>query len=179
MINLIPPVVRKAVIKEYWTRVISVFLFIVSVASFGVFVFALPVYVLVSDQVDVYAQSAAEASLRVAEYDLSAGALIRANQMAQKIFELREVDKFTDAVTLLESLQSADVTINSFQFERANGEVSPVMISGDASTRQALADFRDRLLKQPEISDVVLPISNLAKDRDIEFSISVVFKTTE
>ena len=54
-----------------------------------------------------------------------------------------------------------------------------MMISGDATTRQALADFRDRLLRQPEISDVVLPISNLAKDRDIKFSISVVFKTTE
>jgi len=179
MINLIPPIVRKAVIKEYWTRVISVFLFIVSLVSLGIFVFALPVYVLVSDQVDVYAQSAAEASKRVAEYDLSAGALIRANQMAQKIFELREVDRFTDAVTLLESLQSEDVVITSFQLERAQNKVGPVMIIGEASTRQALADFRDRLLKQPEISDVVLPISNLAKDKDIEFSISVVFKTTE
>lgn len=179
MINLIPPIVRKAVIKEYWTRVISVFLFIVSVVSFCIFVFALPVYVLVSDQVDVYAQSAAEASERVAEYDLSAGALIRANQMAQKIFELREVDRFTDAVTLLESLQSSDITITTFQFNRVKGEVGPVMILGNATTRQALADFRDRLLSQPKISDVVLPISNLAKDRDIEFSISVVFKTTE
>ena len=179
MINLIPPIVRKAVIKEYWTRVISVFLFIISLVSFGIFVFALPVYVLVSDQVDVYAQSASEASKRVAEYDLSAGALIRANQMAQKIFELREVDRFTDAVTLLESLQSTEIFITSFQFERAQGKVGPVMIIGKAATRQALADFRDQLLKQPEISDVVLPISNLAKDKDIEFSISVVFKTTE
>ncbi|OGG70289.1 hypothetical protein A3I99_02690 [Candidatus Kaiserbacteria bacterium RIFCSPLOWO2_02_FULL_45_11b] len=179
MINLIPPVVRKVVIKEYWTRVISVFLFVVSLVGFGIFVFALPVYVLVSDQVDVYAQSAAEASKRVAEYDLSSGALIRANKMAQKIFELREVDKFTEAVTLLESLQSTDIKIKTFNFDRVKGEISPVMISGDATTRQALADFRDRLLRQPEISDVVLPISNLAKDRDIKFSISVVFKTTE
>jgi hypothetical protein len=179
MINLIPPIVRKAVIKEYWTRVISIFLFIVSVVCFGVFVFALPVYVLVSDQVDVYAQSAAEASLRVAEYDLSAGALIRANLMAQKIFELRGAEKFSEAVTLLESLQSADIVITTFTLERVKGDIGPVMIMGDATTRQALADFRDRLLRQPEISDVVLPISNLAKDRDIKFSISVVFKTTE
>src|SRR3990167_1463549 len=179
MINLIPPIVRNAVIKEYWTRVATVFLFIVSVVCFGIFVFALPVYVLVSDQVDVYAQSAAEASKRVAEYDLSSGALIRANLMAQKIFELREIDKFTDAVTLLESLQSSDITIKTFNIDRVKGDISPVMISGDATTRQALADFRDRLLQQPEISEVVLPISNLAKDRDIKFAISVVFKTIE
>jgi hypothetical protein len=179
MINLIPPIVRKAVIKEYWARVISVFLFIVSIVSFGIFVFALPVYVLVSDQVDVYAQSAAEASKRVAEYDLSAGALIRANQMAQRIFELRQVDKFTEVVTLLESMQSTDIIIKTFTFDRVKGEIGPVMISGDATTRQALADFRDRLMRQPEVSDVVLPISNLAKDRDIQFAISVVFKTTE
>lgn len=180
MINLIPPVVRKAIVKEYWVRVVSVFLFVASAVALISIVFLSPVYVLVSAQVDVYAQSASEAALRVAEYDVSAGALVEANGMAQKIVELREVDNFSAATELLESLQSADIVLEGFEFGRdADGYLAPVQVNGEASTRQALADFRDRLLAEPTVSEVNLPISNLAKDKDIQFSLSVVFKDVE
>lgn len=180
MINLIPPVVRNAVVKEYWIRVVSVFLSITSVVALISILFLSPVYVLVSSQVDVYAQSANEAALRVAEYDISAAALVAANGMAQKIVELREVDNFSTTAELLESLQGEDIILEGFEFSRdQEGHLNPVQVTGKASTRQALANFRDILLKQPTIAEVNLPISNLAKDKDIQFSLSVVFKESK
>jgi hypothetical protein len=177
MINLIPPVVKKAVVKEYWIRVFSVGLFMLSVVSLIVMLFALPVYVLVSSQVEVYAESAARASEKIAEYDFSAGSLAKANQMAQKIFELRHYDSFADAVAQIEEVRGSNVVINGYEFSRKDQNLTPVLVSGEASTRQALSDFREALLKQKNIEDVILPISNLAKDRDIQFSLSVVFKS--
>lgn len=180
MINLIPPVVRKAIVKEYWVRVISVFLCIVSAVVLVSAVFLSPVYVLVSSQVDVYSQSANDAALRVAEYDVSASALVAANGMAQKIIELHETDNFSDAVLLLESLQGNNIVLEGFVFNREkDGNLAPVQVTGKALTRQSLADFRDKLLAQSTISEVNLPISNLAKDKDIDFSLSVVFKESE
>ncbi len=176
MINLIPPVVRKSIVTEYWIRVASVWLFIVAVAATAVVFLSLPVYVLVSSQVDVYAQSAAEATERVTEYDLSAGALVRANVMAQKVFELREVEKFSTIVASIEALQGSDIVIDGFEFARQENSLAPVQVTGRAATRQALSDFRESLLSQESISDVILPISNLAKDRDIQFSVSITFK---
>jgi hypothetical protein len=176
MINLIPPVVRKAVVKEYWIRVFSVGLFMLSIVSLIVTLFALPVYVLVSSKVEVYADTVAKASEKVAEYDFSAGSLVKANQMAQSIFELRKVDSFTEAVNLIEKVKGSDVVINSYNFSRKGDVLSPVMVEGESSTRQALSDFREALLKQENITEVVLPISNLAKDKDIQFSLSVTFK---
>ena len=176
MINLIPPVVRKSIVTEYWVRVLSVWFFIVAVIATAMIFLALPVYVLVSSQVDVYAQSAEEATQRVTEYDLSAGALVRANVMAQEVFELREVEEFSSIVTLIEGVQGNDIVIDGFDFSRTQGDLAPVQVSGTATTRQALADFRQTLLMQESISDVVLPISNLAKDRDIQFSVLITFK---
>jgi len=180
MINLIPPVVRKAIVKEYWVRVLSVFLGIASIVALMSMVFLSPVYVLVSSQVDVYAQSANEAALRVAEYDISASALVAANSMAQKIVDLKEVDNFSAAAELLESLQGTGIVLDGFEFGREiGGDLAPVQVSGKAQTRQALADFRDALLAQPTITAVNLPIANLAKDKDIQFSLGVVFKKSE
>lgn len=176
MINLIPPIVRKSIITEYWVRVLSVWFFVVAVVATATVFLSLPVYVLLSSQVDVYEQSAIEAQQRVNEYDLSAGALVRANVMAQKIFELREVEKFSSIITTIEALQGNDIVIEGFDFARQDNELAPVMVTGEAATRQALADFREALLSQESVSDVVLPISNLAKDREIQFSLSVIFK---
>lgn len=176
MINLIPPVVKKAVVTEYWIRVFSVGLFMLSAVSITIMISALPVYVLVSAQVDVYAESATKASEKIAEFDLSAGSLVKANLMAQRILELRQDSSFADAVTQIEAVRGKDISINGYDFSRKDKNLAPVLVNGESSTRQALSDFREILLKQENIAEVILPISNLAKDKDIQFSLAVTFK---
>ncbi len=176
MINLIPPVARKAIVTEYWVRVTSIWLFVLSAVNIVILLLALPVYVLVISQVESYAQSATEAEQRVADYDLSAGSLIRANVAAQKIFELRDIEYFSDVVTQIESVQGSNIIIEGMSFGRKDKALAPVRVTGEAADRQALAGFRDRLIKQENIAEVDLPISNLAKDKDLEFSLSIVFK---
>lgn len=176
MINLVPPNARKIVVTEYWTRVASVWLFVVCIVSVIIMLLISPVYVLVTTNAKAYARTASESAEKVAEFDLSAGALVKANIMAQKIFDLREVESFSSVISSLESFQGDDISIDGFVFGRKDGALSPVQVTGQAATRQALASFRDVLLSQPNITDVFLPISNLAKDKDIQFSISIVFK---
>jgi hypothetical protein len=176
MINLIPPIVRKAVITEYWIRVVSVWLYIVSVVSTALVFFALPVFIIVTSQVDTYAKTSAEAAQRVADYDLSAGSLVRANVAAQKIFELRETNRYSDVIKLIESLQGDNISLDSFTLNLSKDSAVAVQVTGQADTRKALSDFRDTLLSQENISEVILPISNLARDKDIKFSISITFK---
>lgn len=176
MTNLIPPSARKKIIIEYWVRVVSVWLFVVAAVCLLMIIMLLPVYVLVNSQVNAYALSAEEATKKVAQYDLSAGALVKANMLSQKIFDLRQVKHFSPVVSTLESLQGQGIDIEGYEFGRKENSLTPVEVTGRATTRQSLAQFRDVLLKQKNVSDVVLPISNLAKDKDIQFSISIVFK---
>ena len=174
MINLIPTTVRNAVIKEYWLRVLSVFLFIISVVAGVIAVLFLPVYVLVSTQVDVYAESAKQAAERVADFDISAKPLTDANLLAERILKQKKIENFSTIIKLVESLQPAGITINVIELSRAGETLASVRVDGSAKTRNDLASFRDILLKNESIADVILPISNLAKESDIEFTLSIV-----
>jgi hypothetical protein len=173
MINLVPPTAKKKIIAEYWVRVVSVWLLILSVMLFVVSLFLLPVYVLVTSQVNVYASSANEATAKVAEYDLSASALAQTNVQSQALFELRHMKKFSDLIENFNSLMGTEIVVTSMEFKRSGMKLDSVLINGQAKDRKALADYRDNLLKLSEVKDVHLPIANLAKDRDITFSISV------
>jgi hypothetical protein len=176
MINLIPPSAKSSITREYWMRVVSTWLFILSGVAIIITALLIPVYVLVNSQVTAYQETAEEAISEVNKYDLSSTALVRASQDAAKILKMQHEPRFTDFITLFESLQSESVTLDHFEFMKQGGELTPISISGKAETRQALADFREALLDNDRIETVVLPISNLAQDKDITFTISVTMK---
>lgn len=176
MINLIPSAVRKAIIREYWTRVLAMFLFVISVVAIVISLLFLPVYVLVSTQTNIYAESAKQAEERMADFSVSAKALTDANQLSQKILEQNKVKNFSEVVVLVESLTSTGISLNTLELTRTTENPVSVRVDGLAYTRNDLAAFRDRLLEHEEIEDVILPISNLAKDKDIQFTLSIVLK---
>jgi hypothetical protein len=179
MINLVPGVVRKAIVKEYWIRVISVFLFLTVLASLLSVLFALPVYVLIKAQVDAYGASATEAAARVAEFDISTGALTKANSQAEKIVSQKSDVDFTEVMNQIEELANTGISLKSYQFARKEGEMVPVLLAGRASSRQSLADFHFTLKSNEMVEKVDLPISNLAKEKDIDFTMTITLKKTK
>lgn len=179
MINLIPPRAKKKIIFEYWIRVVSVWMLVLGVMFLVVSLFILPVYVLVNSQVKVYETSAQEAMAKVAEYDLSASALAEANVQAQMLIELRQIKPFSALIDDFNTLQGNDISIDNIDFKRSGTSLGSVQLSGKATDRKALADFRDALMTLPEVKDVHLPIANLAKDKNISFSISVALSEVE
>lgn len=64
------------------------------------------------------------------------------------------------------------VRINSFRWINGDGK-SEVSIRGVAADRQALLAFESRLNSTEKFSAVTLPVSNLAKDRDISFELKL------
>ncbi len=149
-------------------------MFIISVAGFIVTLLMLPVYGLVSSQVDNYSSFAQEAAEKVAEYDLSASSLVSANKQAMMLVKQKETSDFSQMVDLFESLKGDGIAISNFEFVRKDKvEIGQINIQGRALDRQDLVDFRDALLKQAVIKSVDLPISNLAKDKNIPFTITV------
>jgi hypothetical protein len=171
MINLIPNILRKKIIFEYWIRVASVWLVTLSIAGMVSSLLFLPTYVLISSQVATYEGSTKAVAEKANNYDSAVQSLELANTQAERLYELRSQERFSGTLTLLESLQGSDIQITSYEFRRKGNVLDKINVVGKAKTRQALADFRDLLLKHPDIEEVVLPISNLAKDRDIVFNI--------
>lgn len=179
MINLIPPLAKKKIVTEYWVRVVSVWFIVLGIALFVVVLSLLPVYVLVTSQVKAYESSANEAVAKVAEYDFSASSLAQANVQSQMLMDLKKTKNFSELIDNFNSLQGDLITIDDFEFKRTGLKLDSVQLNGEAKSRKALAEFRDKLMALPEVKDVHLPIANLAKDKDIKFSLSVSLNDTD
>ena len=134
----------------------------------------LPVRVLVEAKIDAYQESAVVASEKIASYETVSKELDRSTEQARLLINNNQQNSLSKIVELFSSMEGSGVELTALTVIRAEGnQVDPVKLTGNALDRQALADFRDRLLEQEEIEVVDFPISNLAKDSDISFSITV------
>lgn len=80
--------------------------------------------------------------------------------------------QFIEALARVMANDRSSIDITAITFER--GETSNhITISGTADTRDELLSFKKVLESETFFSFVDLPVSNLAKNRDIDFSISI------
>lgn len=164
---------------EYWVRAVSVGLVLASAALLVVAVLLLPPYVLLNGLVSTKQASLDETKEKTSEYDISAKSLVQATALARLVVEGDRTPSFTNLVAVIEAARDpALVTIEGYDFSLVDGQATPVIVSGNALTRQSLADFRDRLVASERVTAVDLPLSNLAKDRDLPFSLTVTFAST-
>ena len=174
MINLIPTSARRRIRTEYWVRVLSVWALTLAAALAIVATLLLPPYVLVTSQEAAYADSAADVAAAVEAGDAAEAALADANAQARRVITSAEQPRFSDLFAIIEAAAPNSVVIDSVAFSRSSeGMIEPIRVQGVAATRQALATFRDALDAQPRVTGVELPISNLASDRDLTFSLTV------
>jgi hypothetical protein len=176
MINLIPQYAKKKITIEYWVRVVSIWCIIWSIALIISTSFLLPTYVLIKTQTGAYMTSSIEASEKVSDYQKVTSSLTQANERAQII--LREIQQphLSDYVNMIKNVETKDVSVTDISVKRVVEGVSPINVMGLADSRQALASFRERILQIPSVESVDLPISNLAKDKDIQYNITVTIK---
>lgn len=179
MINLIPPEARSRIITEYWVRVGAVWLLLLGVAATAIATFLLPAYVLVGSQAGIYEVAAKEASTRVAEQEVTTKVLVEASTQAKLLVDDADKQSMMEFFDVVQSLVDPNlIEIKSYSLTRKDMTVQVVQVRGHAATRLSLSNFRDALTQHPLIEKVNLPISNLAKDRDIEFSIALTIATS-
>ena len=178
MINLIPPLAKKKLTREYWLRVVSVWFFTFSTALLLGIVLMIPVYVLLNIQISALSSSAATASQKIATLKDVSNELDLANQQARALINGLRYNQMSDYTEIFRKLESNEIQLSQIYIDRSKDGVSPVRVSGTATSRQALATFRDKLLAESRVENVDLPISNLAKDKDIQFSLTVTMKKT-
>lgn len=173
MVNLIPPTAKRDVIIEYWIRVLTVWAGLASITAILVLVTMLPVYVLVDTQISAYMESADIASQKLASFESVSDELTRSTQQAQLLITSTRETQLSEIIYMFDSLEGNGIELSQVRVNRTPVGIAPVLLAGDASDRQSLADFRDRLLAEDRVEIVDFPISNLAKDRDIQFNITV------
>jgi hypothetical protein len=175
MINLVPQTAKKKLLIEYWARVSSVWLLLWGVAMVAGAMLLFPTYVLITTQIDAFASSAKVAAQKVASHESVTQELILSSQLAKFIIDQRSVPQLSEYLALIEQHVDESIEVTRLTFNRSEGGLAPAQVTGVAADRESLAAFKDRLKADERIVEPKLPIENLAKDRDIPFSIEVVF----
>jgi len=179
MINLIPPHAQASVKHEYWIRTASIWLILIGTACAVVTFFSLPVYVLVHSQLEAFAQEYEQVSLESESYAVSEQAIVKANETAILLASSRSNHSFTTIIEELELLSANDVALSEYSISQKNGDLAPITIKGVAASRLALTSFQARIEAHPLFAEAVLPLANLARDRDIAFTITIQPQTEE
>lgn len=173
MINLIPPHARKEVVKEYWFRVVAVWLFLIAFAFVVVAVLKMPSYVLVVSQANTFADEAKQAELNIEEAEAFEEEIKTANNQAQHLLDESTSTSFSVLLEELTSLSGAGVTIDQFAVSRTAGGLGEIRISGTANSRSALTSFDDAIENHALFDEAVLPIANLAQESNINYQITI------
>lgn len=175
MINLIPPLARAMIVKEYWLRVVGVWLFLLGTGCLLVASLLLPTYMLLRTELLALREQVAANAAETATFDTSSTAL--ATAMAEvRLLQAMSTSTYTTDIAQLTKIAGSNVALESFAFATVDSKTT-ITITGTATTRAALASFRDAIESDERFVDAILPISSLIKDRDIEFSMTVTSQT--
>lgn len=96
--------------------------------------------------------------------------LVEINRKLQILSPKLDSEQPSDFIEKIIDQRTAGLRITDFSFVRAKDKIT-FSASGVALNRQTLIVFENRINSSGYFSEVTLPISNLAKDRNIDFQI--------
>jgi|GEM_PF-4046756 len=179
MINLIPQSAKKMVKLEYIVRVMVVAAVLISLISFVAMLVAVPQLVLLRSQHAAIEATHSVSTQENQAIDEQVAAIELANEQVQTILTMYDVVPLTPYFDAIKKFESDDVLFTSVSLKRTTlGIPSTVTVSGEAATRERLANLKEQLEADPFVNSVDLPLENLAKDTDISFRITVHVTST-
>lgn len=176
MINLIPPEGRTALKREYLLRTGTVFATILSGVFIAGVALMIPTYVLISSQLSS-TESEYEKSADVnAEFKEAENAIRNANDIAIQLGGPTNQTYASDVIGEITKRSPQGITLRAFQLERVKSYFPSVQVQGIAESRSILAAFKEALKGVPNVSNVEVPLSDLAKDSNLPFAITITLE---
>ena len=97
-----------------------------------------------------------------------------ANEISQRLTSLDNQFIVSQLVSAVENIAKQKVILETISLSRVDGRINEVSINGEATSRSSLAEFRDQLEEHSFFDTAELPLSNLAKDKEVPFNIKIV-----
>jgi len=179
MANVLPETEKKRIYHEYLLRLVAV-VFVLATVSFVIStVFLAPVYLLSLAKNRATAERAAVLKQSIALEDkMVVEIFVSMKKRLAFLAAHRTSPSSLNALTAILNNRTEDIELTFFFFEADEKGEATLSLEGVATSRNALAGFAKKLEKEPLFERVKLPVSNLAQDRDIEFSLNVDIATT-
>jgi hypothetical protein len=177
MSNLLPREVKHALEREYRARLYVMWCAGLSGACLCATLLFLPSYVSTS-----MGLSSARATVKsYSSQSQEAYSAIRtdiefANALSARLTRTDTTVTVTQVLSAIENEHSAEISISGIEYERIPKKVPIITVSGTARTRDALAQFVERLKLNPYFTDAKVPLTQLAQANNATFTIALVVR---
>ncbi len=172
MFWLLPENHRKKLIREYRLRLAIMFFLSLNILAVCALIFFIPVYTKVHwlQKNASFVENNLESNIK-SENNPSVSKAVEDIKSNMNIAALDNRSAVSPIIAVIQ-VKNSGIAITSFVYSY-NSSGSSLAVSGVATDRQALTDFKNNLESQKIFETVDLPISNFAKDSDLPFSLTV------
>ena len=178
--NLLPKSEKDNILKAYKARVLITYLlgsFVTLIISCVVF---LPPFILSYYKMNaiIQKQNLAPLSAEDEKKILNFPGMVDAE--SKIALSLKGGISITDRITQISEARPKGLSITEVSYDSvaktAGKLVKQILISGIAPTRGSLLTFEDQVKKINFVSSISVPVSDLAKDKDLPFSMTIIMQ---
>lgn len=180
MLHLLTEEHRKKVVTEYRKRVVIVSLLgLVCVCVISA-IFILPTYFLSYGKYVTVQTEMKELDSELAIKEES-GSMESIKNVTLSIEALKIFEKTRNPSVILDNIvreKPSGVQIKNFVFTPGEAAAMTVDLAGRSDTRKSLVQFDQKLKDNSIFDDVIIPLGNFAKEKNIDFSMKLIVSTS-
>ncbi len=174
MFNLIPKPLKHQFRKEYRMRRLVVVFILIICLQISFLIFMLPSWL---ESVNKERELSLEADRKNQNNSINTAQVVPTiKALNAKLVTLNnnlEYPEFTPYINLIVSQKTSQIKIKQFAYTSISSSTASITVSGIAGTRDSLVEFSKKIKDSKYFVGVDLPISNLAKDNDINFNMTL------
>lgn len=172
MINLLPPSGFTALQKEYTFRMAATYGLLLASVAILLTVALIPTYVLVRAQMNGAIAHDAETkeSADIAELESDVARTEATLAVLKKQPKVSTMSTFVHAV---EASAPSGISFKTFSVGYEKNTLTALTLQGTAQRREDLIAFKRALEAQPVFISATIPISDLAREQNISFSMTI------
>ena len=178
MFNLIPEEKKKKLEKEYTLRLSATATIFLGSICLVALILLIPSYVISNSRLKE-AQKKNDALISALSLSNTKSATDVLKTISADSDALKGTLQYPALASLIETIATSKpegIVINSIDFSSGSSP-DTVTLGGVASTRDSLVAFSGLFQSNPLFQNASLPISDFAKDRDIDFSLTLSLKS--
>jgi hypothetical protein len=175
MFNLLPENLKSFIHSEYRMRRLVLALLFIILIEISLLIFLFPTWLESNAKEKAITKQSEQASESLKNSDINPATVIikSINTKLSVLNVALNYPKVTPFVNQILEKKSSTISINQITYNLVSSSTANITVGGVSKTREALVSFVKKLQETNSFKKVDLPISNLAKDKNIEFTLNL------
>lgn len=178
MFNLLPNHSKKIISKDYILRRYSVILGVVVFVEIWLIIFLFPSLVTsyFKEKDLLYQVDSVKGSNIAKDAGLVSDMIVSTNTKLGLYENEFNYPQIVPIIKDILSYKTTSISFTDFMYEFTGASTATISVRGRALTRESLVSFVRSIEDSNIFKEVDLPVSNLAKDRNIDFTVNLYFE---